>query len=476
MISSDSMNNTSLIFLVWLWLIPLNILYAQSSQPDKIPAYASVSALVIDIESGEELFNQDADRLLVPASLMKLVTTSVALEQLSPDYKFSTHLWKTGEVINGTLKGNIIVEGGGDPTLGSCFFPNTSPAHTWQKVRDMMAEAGIHRLEGSLLVDEHFFEAPLYPSPRLWEDMGNYYGAPPAPLTFRDNIFEVTLQAPPMVGALCQVTRVSPAGLPMQFVSRVTAASHQKDSAYIYGVPGLKEWEIRGSIPAGRAAFTIKGALPDPGIVFAREMVREVFKNPSVKVAHTSDTIWKQQASLLGRILSPSLSEIVKEINLQSNNLLADHLLPAITQKAGINTSFWDAGPNLLKQFWWDKGFVTPVEIFDGSGLAPTNALSARYLTQILTFMHGSKQAHVFFSSLPVSGSSGTLRNMWDKEPLKGRIHAKSGSMRNVMGYAGYAVFPGVSPKAFALIVNHHGLSTKEIKELIEAKLEDMLL
>lgn len=473
MISLVSMNRCWYVLLFLLSL--LHGVNAQSLTDGQIPEYASVSALVIDLETGKELFNYDADRLLVPASLMKLVSTAVALEKLGPGFQFITRIWQTGEVKRGTLHGNLIIEGGGDPTFGSRYFSHSSPGSLWIKIRQYLETAGIEKLNGKIWIDEHLFDAPRFPSARLWEDMGNYYGAPPSALSFRDNTFELTLQSPPAVGELCRVVGVNPQWAPANFVCRVRSATLQKDSAYIYGIPGLAQWEIRGSIPAGRSAFTIKGALPWPGIVFGHELAFEVFKSSDIVVEATSDTRWKEHARLLGEIKSPPLSAIVGEINRQSNNLMADHLLPALAAQTGRQSSFWDEGPRIIKEFWQKRDIRSYTRITDASGLSPSNAISARFLVQVLHYMYKSPNSREYVNSLAVSGSKGTLVNMWNTPLLKGQIRAKSGSMNNVMGYAGYFLQPSSSPKIFAIIVNHHGLPDSQMRQIIEKKVEEML-
>ena len=474
MINLGLMNRWS--SLAWLVVFGLGCsLKAQPVEPDEIPGYASVSALMVDLETGAEIYNLDPDRLLVPASLMKLVSTSVALETLGPDYKFTTTIWYQGRIIKGTLKGNLIIEGGGDPTLGSCYFPQSSPGQIWTRIKQFLRAEGIRKLEGTILMDEHHFEAPLFPSPRLWEDMGNYYGAPPRALTYRDNTFALTLQSPPAVNERCRVVSVEPDLTPLNFSCRVLSGPYPKDSAYIYGVPGMKQWEVRGSIPAGRAAFTIKGALPQPWKVLGKELGVEVFSSADIEVALTPNDQWKQQAKRIGEIHSPSLSQIIQEINHRSNNLMADHLLPALTCQAGMRGSYWDAGPQMIKAFWEEANPQVPIEIYDASGLSPSNAVSARFLVTVLEKMHQSSNADTYLNTLAVSGSPGTLSNLWDTPLLKGHVYAKSGSMRNVMGYAGYVFSPGKHPVAFAIMVNHHGLAPSEIRRIIEKKVEALL-
>ncbi|MGM0375926.1 MAG: D-alanyl-D-alanine carboxypeptidase/D-alanyl-D-alanine endopeptidase, partial [Bacteroidota bacterium] len=288
---------------------------AQKQLPGDIPSHASVSFRVVDLSSGDEVCEYTSDKALSSASLMKLVTTATALEILGPEHTFATRIWMTGEKRNGILKGNLVLEGGGDPTLGSTHFDANSPGKVLKRIAHFLKDEGIDSIGGGILVDENYLKGSRYPSRRLWEDMGNYYGAPPAALSWRDNSFEIELSSPSTVGELCRVKNVDPPVPGLTFDCRVKSAAHSKDSAYIYGVPGMSSYEIRGSIPAGRSSFKIRGALPEPGLMFASE-VAGLFDNQSgMSVMKTNNRDWKDEARLLGEMVSPSLKTIIRETN-----------------------------------------------------------------------------------------------------------------------------------------------------------------
>jgi D-alanyl-D-alanine carboxypeptidase/D-alanyl-D-alanine-endopeptidase (penicillin-binding protein 4) len=232
-------------------------LFAQKPMND-LPEHASYSVLVRDLKTGKDVVSLNAEKAMISASLMKLVTTATALETLTPQFSFHTRFWIEGAVRDGTLHGNLIIEGGGDPTLGSENFEGQSPNVILAKIEALLEKERIKSINGKILFDESCYDPFRYPSKRLWEDMGNYYGAPPSALTWRDNSFEVVLKSPVTTGAVCEVVSVSPWAKELVFKTFVKAAPHRKDSAYIYGVSRLKEWQIRGSIPAGRNYFSIK--------------------------------------------------------------------------------------------------------------------------------------------------------------------------------------------------------------------------
>lgn len=438
---------------------------------DEMPPHSSYSILVRDLTTGEDLFSVAPERSLISASLMKIVTTATALEVLGPDYQFTTRFWIDGAINNGTLEGNLIVEGGGDPTQGSKYFEDQSPEIVLEKVSGFLKQSGIKQISGKILLDQSWIAGTRFPSRRLWEDMGNYYGAPPSALSWKDNSFKIVLRSSSRTGVKCDVVDVIPPMSEINIISNVVSASHQKDSAYIYGVPGMKNWEVRGSIPVGRSAFSIKGALPYPGVTFAKEIAENCLDQPNTGIFETNPSVWKKNARLIGEIKSPRLAEIIREINQHSLNLAADHLLLAL----GKNSDFpqlndWDKGLEVIRKFWKQKiEQEYYINIKDGSGVAPLNTLSSVFLVEVLDYMYQkSANAEAFKNSLAQSGRSGTLKYIWNHGPLKDKIRGKSGSMQDVMCYSGYIFSDKKSPLAFSVMVNHFGIEGKDMRDIIE--------
>jgi D-alanyl-D-alanine carboxypeptidase/D-alanyl-D-alanine-endopeptidase (penicillin-binding protein 4) len=461
-------------FIISLFYLFASVSLLAQSLPaaiEDIPGSASYSLLVRDLESGEDLVSIEPEKTLISASLMKVVTTATALEVLGPDFQFSTSFWIDGNIRNGVLNGNLIIEGGGDPSLGSRYFDGYSPEIILSQIDGLLERKGIKRISGQILLDQSWISGARFPSRRLWEDMGNYYGAPPAAITWRDNTFQLVLKSSLQTGEKCEVVKVEPPLSGISFISNVLAANHQKDSAYIYGVPGMKKWEVRGSIPAGRSEFTIKGALPYPGITFAEEIASKCLDQSAIRISVVENPEWKDNAEFLGVLKSPELSVIVKEINQRSLNLGADHLLLAI----GKNSEFsylndWDKGLDVIRKFWEskiDQDYY--INIKDGSGVAPLNTLSSLFLVEVLDYMyHESTNSEAFKNSLARSGRSGTFKYTWDKGPLEGRVLGKSGSMQDVMCYSGYVLLDEKEPLAFSVMVNHFELDGKEMRQIIE--------
>lgn len=465
------------IFALIGWLI---ILVQANGQNfiERAASEAQIAFYAKDISSGEILRSYNSEKLMIPASALKILTTATSLEILGKDFQYSTFIFFEGTIQNEVLIGNIIVKGSGDPTFGSAFFPQNSPELILSTIKNSLTQKGIKQLNGKIIIDCSVLAPPNYPSGRLWDDMANYYGATPSGLTWRDNTFEVVLSSPQKTGQVCVVKQVQPAIEGVEFLSYVLSASNNKDSAYIYGFPGLTKWEIRGSIPAGQSDFTIKGTLPNPAHQFANELASllSVYKNSIEIVVFDKKTFVNYQKLVpLATIRSPYLHDILKVVNQRSHNLMADHLYLLLASNSDSHVFSWDAAANLIIKFWRDKGVKGPTRIFDGSGISPKNLISARFMVDVLGTMNQSGSGPIFESSLAVGGISGTLRSIWSKPEWNGRVVAKSGSMEGVLCYAGYVYTKSNRKIAFALMVNNFVCPTSEIRKSIELEVGQLI-
>ena len=165
----------------------LDLLLADSSMKS-----SSVSICILNAVNGETVFQFHAEKSLMPASVLKLVTSSAALELLGPDYRFKTEIGYTGNLNKRTsrLTGDLVIKGGGDPALGSEYFKD----HYNNFLKNWIIEIrklGINKVEGRVIVDDSRYDYQPVPAKWLWEDAGNYYGAGAYGLSVFDNTFEI---------------------------------------------------------------------------------------------------------------------------------------------------------------------------------------------------------------------------------------------------------------------------------------------
>ena len=457
---------------LYLYCVPQNDLGVKLEKFLQQPDYvnASVGIQIQDLNSGETIFGFNSEKLLIPASTLKIVTSASALEILGPNYHFETQIGYVGEIdTNKELKGDLIVIGGGDPTLGSEYFRNHEFNYdflnNWvQKIK----VAGISHIQGDLIFDSSLYDSEKIPHTWIWGDIGNYYGAGANALTVYDNLFKITFKSNKRAGELTEIISIYPKIEGMEIKNEVVSSDVNADQAYVFGSPTDKTRVIRGTISKGRDAFTIKAAIPQPEEIMSRDLINCMAKEGIfISGRIIFDKVDKSKLNSIYIQQSPKLAEIVEILNHESINLFAEHLVYQIAaQKTGIGNR--ENGIEIIKQFWLSKGIQSEKFFMeDGSGLSHFNAISPSQLVSVLDFMYNhSENKEAFLNSLPNAGN-GTLSGFSTKFFPGVTLNAKSGSMTRVRCYAGYLQLDSGHAVAFSIMFNHFsGSNQKLVKEI----------
>jgi D-alanyl-D-alanine carboxypeptidase/D-alanyl-D-alanine-endopeptidase (penicillin-binding protein 4) len=448
----------------------------QKMAADKDLKNASISFYAYDLDSNKIVAGLGANKSLVPASTMKLITTATVLELLGPGKRFSTTIKYSGEIdTNCVLNGDIYIKGGGDPCLGServskhyrDFIP---------KWANEIIKLGIDSINGRVIGDASIFADQMIPSTWIWADLGNYYGAGPCGLSIYENKCKLELKSGER-GDSTEITCVYPFIPNLNFNNYVKGMITHKDQSYIFGGPYQENRTIKGGIPVNSKNFMVRGSIPDPAYLTAFELDMEL-RSMGIKLSNPATTIRKSKSE--GRSFekskkhtittkySPKLIDIIKLTNFHSINLYAEHLMNQIGRykyKSGDTGS----GTQATTLFWKSKKLdIDGMSIYDGSGLSRFNAITAKHLVGVLKHMNQSKNKELFMTSLPVAGKSGTMRNMCKGTVASGKVRAKSGTMTRIKSYAGYVTTKNKKNIAFALIVNNFNCTSFQMKKKIE--------
>ncbi|MBP7506202.1 MAG: D-alanyl-D-alanine carboxypeptidase/D-alanyl-D-alanine-endopeptidase [Prolixibacteraceae bacterium] len=444
---------------------------------------ASVSIYVSESKTGKTLLASDPQLCITPASTLKLITSATALQLSGSDYTFKTIIWTDGMISNGTLSGNLIITGGGDPTLGSSLFnKNNEKKKFLSEWVHAIKIAGIDTITGNITIDPFIFSDQDIPRTWIWEDIGNYYGAAAKGIALYDNTFEIIFNTSDTIGRKTEIVKYSPQIPDLTLKNEVISSSETRDNAYIFGSPYDNFRIIKGTLPTGKKGFSVKASIPDPAKLLAYEL-KEMMKDSLINVAGSYE-VKKQidfdkidESKKILEWKSPPLSEIIEKLNHESINLYAEHLLKHIglTVK-GKGTSA--DGIIAIKEFWTNRGVDTKTLFMaDGSGLSRFNAVTAKNLVDILDYMYQkSPYYNVFLKSIPVSGQQGTQKNYFQDSFLKGKAHLKTGSMTRVRSFAGYMTTQSGNDVSVAIIINNYTGSSFEIKKLIEKFFESVYL
>lgn len=433
-----------------------------------------------DVESGALLEKERINETMLPASTLKTVTSAAAFGILGEDFKFKTTLEHDGEIVDGVLKGNIYIHGGGDPTLGSDRFKwgtdMPSILSAWVK---KIREKGITKIEGAVIGDASIFEDALLPVTWVWSDIGNYYGAGANGLSFNENTYEVYFQPGPNVGDVAEFLRTEPAMPDVQFVNEMRTGSRGSgDNGYVYGAPYTFLRFLRGTVPAG-GEFSIKGSIPDPAL-FAAQSLQAALKNESILVQGAATTqrslVLEGKASNTERKVlythqSPPLKDIIYWLNKKSLNLFAEHLLKMVGYHKYKDGST-DAGVRAIESYWSSQGIdIKGMHLNDGSGLSRYNGITPGQLAGMLRVNTKAPWFESFWNSLPIAGDHddpGTLRSMCKGTAAEGNVRAKSGYISRVRTYAGYVKTKSGKQLCFAMMANNYTCTNAQIKSLLE--------
>lgn len=411
------------------------------------------------------IFSVQADTRFTPASTLKLLTTAAALETFGPHHRFETRLYaQTAPDEQGVLHGNLYLQGGADPTLGST---RVTGGETWQTVATRWAravkQAGITRVEGDLIADESAFEGPSIPNKVNWENMGNYYAAPASPLCFNDNLFEIHFKPQPRADRPAEVEKTVPQVSGLTLKSFVTTdGKTKKDNAYAYGAPNQYEMELYGTIPTNFTGFTIKAALPNSAR-FAAEALHNALRAEGIAVgghAATTQTAPDYTAmALLDTHQSPELKDIVVIVNKRSFNLYAEMLLRNLALYAGKKGSVQN-GLDELYAFLKKNNLADEktAVLYDGSGLSRDNLVTPKTLVNTLLFMSKSPNFSYYYNSLATPDDRGDLlllRKFLKPQKRVQEVRVKGGTIDGVKALAGYTRDKDGRLIAFALIANN---------------------
>lgn len=448
---------------------------------DSALTHASVSLCVANANTGELMIDYNSVISLTPASVLKVITSAAALEMLGPDYTFKTTVGYTGKINKrfGTLRGNIILHGGGDPALGSQYFSD----HYGDFVNSWISEIkklGIKRIKGKIITDDSYYDYFPVPSKWLWEDEGNYYGAGAYGLSVYDNSYDVHFQTF-YEGAPAIIKDVIPEECRIQLSNFLISAGNT-DEGYLYSAPYSTTGWVAGKIPINQKDFILKASINDPPLLLAKVVTKKL-KSSKVNVTGAPSTFrsdhkfQNEKVNPVTETISPSLAEIVSVLNHESVNLFAEHLIKELGKKFKNNGST-ASGSEVITEFLLNSGIdINGLFIEDGSGLSPINAINTRELVRLLVFMKTKgKYFNEFYASLPDAGKNGTLKNYFKDPVFDSHLKAKSGSMTRVRSFAGYFTTKSGKEMVFSIIINNYSGPLKVITSGIEENIKDLIL
>jgi serine-type D-Ala-D-Ala carboxypeptidase/endopeptidase (penicillin-binding protein 4) len=437
---------------------------------------AHVGIAVMNMKTGKVVASHQEDKLFIPASTLKLVTTAAAVELLKPDFTFKTELILEGNVKDGQVNGNIIIKGFGDPSLGSELLYTKGKFQEWLgECTDILLRNGIQSIQGQLLADESYLPIPPEQATWQWMDLGNYYAGGSWAINAHENMFYITFQQTTQLGKTPEIVKIEPEvpGLVLKN-ELTTAAASTGDNAYVYGAPFQDNRIIRGTIPAGTGLFTIKASLPHPA-KFLLYHLKKQLESKGISLKGERILLEKEARKTLHVWQSPPLIQLVDFANKESSNLICESLYHQLGKIGKEGVQKYDGTVTLsdwLAQKLADK---MPFFMEDGSGLSMKNGLSPSLFVRLLHQMQFSPAYPAWKNTIPIAGREGTVKSL-AKQVTQAKFRLKSGSLARVRCYAGYMEKNDGQQFALCIMLNQHGLSSSEVRALVDSFLAQIAL
>ncbi len=415
----------------------------------------SWGVLVTSVSRGDTLFSHQADAPLMPASTQKLFTTVLAFERLGPWHQLTTDILRTGPVdAAGTLHGSLVLRGGGDPALNGRFLGG-SPEAPVRALAEMVANAGVKRVSGDVIGDASAFEAQRIPDGWLSRYLEASYATRVSALSLNSNLLHVAIS--PLKGRATPAVTLRPelAGIKVVNQARVTGAGRGAKlsvSRSSNGTVFVKGW-IGGK--SGPRVYTV--VVDDPSL-YTTAAFRAALQDLGVTVDGTIRTQTAPTgAEQVARLSSPPLVQLTRVMNGESDNHFAELLLRAAARgREGEAVGSARLANEQLRSLLSERAGVVPqaIDVRDGSGLSSLNRITARALTNLLMYASRAPWAREFEQTLPVAGTSETLRHRMLNTPAQGNLHAKTGTTNDVVSLGGYVTSRSGERLAFAMFYN----------------------
>ena len=448
-----------LLLLVAALLAPVTALAQSAALPEPV-ARALAQAGIPESAAGFYVHENGAERPLVaagaerplnPASTIKLLTTYAALELLGPAYSWVTEAYAAGALNQGVLAGDLVIKGYGDPKLTLENF--------WLLLRSLRGR-GLREIRGDLVLDRGYFAAEDFDPSRFDDHPTRPYNTGPDALLV--NFKAVRLQFIPEPEARAVRIVAEPQLPQVQIVNNLVL-----DNAPCGDWVGRLKLDAQGGAASARLAFS--GS-------FSRDC-GERARNYSV-LGHGQYTLglfhelWRElggafngnvrdgtagpDARLIASVQSPTLAEIVRDMNKFSNNVMARQLFLTLGAVGAGAPASNDKSGRVIRQWLAGKGLSFPELVLEnGSGLSRVERISAKHLGQLLLHAFRSPLMSELMASLPLAAVDGTLKKRLSGAEVAGQAHIKTGSLTGVRSIAGYVLDAQGRRVVVVFIVNH---------------------
>ena len=439
----------------------INAIINQASQ-EKVQFGVSI----LEAESGRTLYSYNAEKPMVPASNMKIITTAAALEYLGPDYEYKTKV----DVCDDTL----VVTGSGDPLFADKVTDakyNRKKGWIFEDIAEKLNEKGITTIK-DIIVDSSIFDDQRVHMDWPRQQLNQWYACEVSGLNFNDNYIEVTVEN--VGGKIVIVTE--PETNFVKITNKVRPISKGSGAVEAYRLQGKPNHIIiKGKCRRKQGPFLV--AIERPAAFFGFVLAENLAKRGII----TKGRLLEKPAGadckpkMLTEYSTP-IEDCLVRCNKDSFGLAAEALLKtmAANVSADKKNGSWAGGQEIIRKYLLGLGIKgEEFNIGDGSGLSRQNKLSANAITQVLLIVYKSKNWQLYKNSLAVGGIDGTIYKYFKEEKYKGKIYGKTGYINKVKSFSGLCSTER-GDYIFSILTNNtNGLTRGAINDIAEAIIDN---
>lgn len=421
---------------------------------------ANWGVVIKSLETGEYLYKRNEDKLMMPASNLKLFTTSAGLIALGKNYKYQTNLYMNGTLEGSVLKGDLIIQGTGDPTISGRFYQD-DPYKVFNDWADTLLSRGIEEITGNLIGDDKMFDENGLGEGWSWDYESYWYSASTSAISFNDNCVDITVK--PTEAGKQAILGLVPETKYVTIINKVvTVPKDTPTDIDVYRERGTNIITVFGKISENSEEFKTFSTINNP-TQFSLIVLKDILKRKGIIIRGYATDIDEENISLdyskLKKIFthySVPLSEIVRVINKNSQNFYAEQLLKTIgLVKYGFGSI--ENGVKAVKNILREMGINSEDLIMaDGSGLSRLDLVTPRQIVDLLNYMYKHESFPVFYQTLPVAGIDGSLARRMLRSKAENNVRAKTGYLGGVRSLCGFVHTADNEPIVFSIIVNNY--------------------
>lgn len=437
-------------------------------------AYDAFWSVIVRDSTGKILEGYNFDKLVQPASNLKLLSSAAILNELGKDYTYKTRMFGFGYQEGGSWQGDIIIVGAGDPSISGTFY-NEDRFHVFEKFYTALDTLGIRKISGNLIGNDTYFDRQPYPKGWSWEDLSFYYGVEISALSFNENAVDLTVVAENDVGETPEIRWFPFDTDYVNFINeQVITPSNTEYDEFYRRILGTNTIILRSKVPRNyveKESLSVLNAsmffmdsfkkyLSDGGISLGGRIIIDEQELDNGKDEYT----------LLSMHESVPVGEMLSQINKESSNFYTEMMLKTAAAEHYDTQGSTELGLALTKDFAAAMRLdTTKIELTDGSGMAPATLMTPEDLTKLMVRMQERPDFGTYKKSFSLAGIDGSLQHRFKGTPLYKKIYGKTGYVSGVRALSGYMTAATGQPLIFSIVTNNHTEKTSYIDSVHES-------